>query len=62
MRDVAALAGVGLKTVSRVINDEPQVSPATVARVRDAAQRLDYRLNVYAGDLRRTDHAHAPSD
>lgn len=55
MRDVAALAGVGLKTVSRVLNEEPRVSPATIARVRDAAQRLDYRLNVYAGDLKRTD-------
>jgi len=55
MRDVAALAGVGLKTVSRVLNEEPRVSPATIARVRDAAQRLDYRLNVYAGDLKRAD-------
>ena len=26
MRDVAALAGVSLKTVSRVVNDEPGVS------------------------------------
>jgi LacI family transcriptional regulator len=55
MRDVAALAGVGLKTVSRVLNEEPNVSAATVERVRDAAQRLDYRLNLYAGDLKRTD-------
>jgi LacI family transcriptional regulator len=55
MRDVAALAGVGLKTVSRVLNEEPMVSAATIARVRDAAQRLDYRMNVYAGDLKRTD-------
>ena len=37
MRDVAALAGVGIKTVSRVINDEPNVSPATIAQVRAAA-------------------------
>ena len=28
MRDVAALAGVSLKTVSRVVNDEPGVSPS----------------------------------
>lgn len=55
MRDVAALAGVGLKTVSRVFNDEPNVSAATIRRVRDAAERLDYRLNVYAGDLKRLD-------
>ena len=34
MRHVAALAGVGVKTVSRVINGEPNVSPATTAKVR----------------------------
>ena len=33
MRDVAALAGVSLKTVSRVVNDEPSVSSAVAARV-----------------------------
>ncbi|MCU1613327.1 MAG: HTH-type transcriptional regulator DegA, partial [Frankiales bacterium] len=27
MRDVAALAGVGIKTVSRVVNDVPTVAP-----------------------------------
>ena len=28
MKDVASLAGVALKTVSRVVNDEPGVTPA----------------------------------
>jgi LacI family transcriptional regulator len=54
MRDVAALAGVGIKTVSRVINDEPNVSPATIAKVREAAERLDYHPDLNAGNLRRT--------
>lgn len=54
MRDVAALAGVGVKTVSRVLNGEPNVSPETSERVRAAAARLNYELNVYAGGLRRT--------
>lgn len=54
MRDVAALAGVGLKTVSRVINEEPNVSAATIARVFSAAAQLDYRPDVNAGNLRRT--------
>jgi LacI family transcriptional regulator len=53
MRDVAALAGVGIKTVSRVINDEPNVTPATVAKVRAAAERLDYHPDLNAGNLRR---------
>ncbi|MEO8093381.1 MAG: LacI family DNA-binding transcriptional regulator [Pseudolysinimonas sp.] len=55
MRDVAALAGVGLKTVSRVINEEPNVSPNTIERVREAARQLDYRPDIYAGNLKRSD-------
>jgi LacI family transcriptional regulator len=55
MRDVAALAGVGLKTVSRVVNGEPGVSTPTSARVLAAIERLDYRHNVHASILRRTD-------
>lgn len=54
MRQVAALAGVGLKTVSRVINLEPNVSPETISRVRDAAAHLNYQPNLYAGNLRRS--------
>lgn len=54
MRDVAALAGVGVKTVSRVLNGEPNVSDELRERVRRAAEALNYELNVYAGGLRRT--------
>jgi LacI family transcriptional regulator len=53
MTDVAALAGVALKTVSRVINGEPNVSPEVVERVRRAAEQLDYRHNLAASNLRR---------
>ena len=55
MRDVAALAGVSLKTVSRVINREAGVSPEVVARVDDAAAQLDYRPDLNASNLRRGD-------
>lgn len=55
IRDVAALAGVSLKTVSRVINGEPGVSEQLVARVRAAADRLDFRPNLAASNLRRGD-------
>lgn len=55
MRDVAARAGVSFKTVSRVVNGEPGVSPALVARVRRAVQELDFRPNAGARVLRRTD-------
>ena len=53
MRDVAVLAGVSLKTVSRVVNDEPAVSEDVRVRVRRAAERLDYRHNLAASNLRR---------
>ena len=44
MLDVAALAGVGLATVSRVVNEKPGVSASTAARVRAAmATRLPPR-------------------
>lgn len=53
MKDVASAAGVALKTVSRVVNDEPGVTPATAARVRAAIARLGYRRNESARVLRR---------
>ena len=49
--DVAALAGVSIKTVSRVLNNEPNVRPATQQKVRDAAQALRYRPNLSARQL-----------
>jgi LacI family transcriptional regulator len=53
MRDVAALAGVSLKTVSRVVNDEAGVSSALAQRVQRAAEQLGYRHNLAASNLRR---------
>jgi LacI family transcriptional regulator, galactose operon repressor len=53
MRDVAALAGVGLKTVSRVVNGESNVSDVTRARVEAAIEQLDYRRDINASLLRR---------
>jgi LacI family transcriptional regulator len=55
MRDVAALAGVSLKTVSRVVNREAGVSDELVSRVERAAEQLDYRPNLTASNLRRSD-------
>ena len=53
MRHVAALAGVGIKTVSRVINDEAGVSEVTRQKVLDAIAQLNYQLDVTADSLRR---------
>jgi DNA-binding LacI/PurR family transcriptional regulator len=49
--DVARLAGVSQKTVSRVFNDEPYVSADVRRRVLDAAEELGYRLNNAARAL-----------
>jgi DNA-binding LacI/PurR family transcriptional regulator len=49
--DVARLAGVSQKTVSRVFNDEPSVSEETRVRVLDAARQLGYRPNGAARAL-----------
>ncbi|GAA2479797.1 LacI family DNA-binding transcriptional regulator [Streptomyces longisporus] len=49
--DVARLAGVSQKTVSRVFNDEPYVSADVRRRVLDAAEQLGYRLNNAARAL-----------
>jgi LacI family transcriptional regulator len=54
IRDVAREAGVGLMTVSRVINEVPghKFSPATAQKVRDAIDRLGYEPNNVARSLR----------
>ena len=54
MRDVAALAGVSLKTVSRVVNREAGVSDDLRERVERAVERLDYTHNLTASNLRRS--------
>jgi LacI family transcriptional regulator len=53
MRDVAARAGVSIKTVSRVVNREDSVSPDVVYRVERAVTQLGYHHNLAASNLRR---------
>ncbi|MCW2657351.1 MAG: Transcriptional regulator, LacI family [Jatrophihabitans sp.] len=52
MLDVARLAGVSLKTASRVLNGEPHVAAGTAAKVHTAAGQLAFRLNGIARELR----------
>ncbi|WP_457100052.1 LacI family DNA-binding transcriptional regulator [Microbacterium sp. P5_E9] len=51
--DVARLAGVSSKTVSRVFTTRELVAPETVDRVLAAAKRLRFRPNTLARGLRR---------
>ncbi|HLS63950.1 MAG TPA: LacI family DNA-binding transcriptional regulator [Ruania sp.] len=53
MQDVAARAGVSVKTVSNVVNDHPHVSTATRDLVLGAIESLGYRMNTSARSLRR---------
>jgi LacI family transcriptional regulator len=53
MRDVAAAAGVSVKTVSRVVNDEAAVREVVAERVRAAIAALGYRPDHRAQLLRR---------
>ena len=52
MRDVARVAGVSAKTVSRVFNDDPHVAAETRDRVRWAMQKLNYVPNMLARSFR----------
>jgi DNA-binding LacI/PurR family transcriptional regulator len=51
IRDVARRAGVGLGTVSRVLNNSPLVSPATRQRVLDVIDELQYAPSQIARSL-----------
>ena len=52
LRDVAAVAGVSLRTASRVLNDDPRVAVATRARVQQAMRDLRYTPDSMARSLR----------
>jgi LacI family transcriptional regulator len=58
MRDVAQTAGVSLKTVSRVINAEAGVTPATAERVTAAIAELGFERNDLAASLRHGRSSH----
>ncbi|MFC0562002.1 catabolite control protein A [Halalkalibacter alkalisediminis] len=49
--DVAREAGVSMATVSRVVNGNPNVKPATRKKVLEAIERLGYRPNAVARGL-----------
>lgn len=52
IHDVARLAGVSIKTVSRVLNKEPKVRVATAEKVMKAVDALNYSPNLSARTLR----------
>ncbi|RPJ25913.1 MAG: LacI family transcriptional regulator [Chloroflexi bacterium] len=57
MQDAVTLAGVPIKIVSRVVNDQGEISEATCRQIQDAIDEPGYRLNVLVRSFvnRRTD-------
>lgn len=51
IRQVAHAAGVSTQTVSRVVNERPDVAPETRQRVQEVIDRLGYRPNALARSL-----------
>lgn len=51
LQDVARLAGVSTKTVSRVVNNQGEISAATRQRVQAAIAELNYQPNILARSL-----------
>jgi LacI family transcriptional regulator len=51
IKEVARAAGVSTQTVSRVINDRPDVSPETRERIQRVIEQLDYQPSALARSL-----------
>jgi LacI family transcriptional regulator len=60
--DVAKLAGVSIKTVSRVANGEAHVSDATRRKVAHAIDSLAYQADEHARHLGARRHAELSGD
>ncbi len=52
LKDIAATAGVSIMTVSKALRDEPDISAATKARIRQLAQQMGYVPDSGAKGLR----------
>lgn len=51
IKEVASVAGVSTQTVSRVINERPDVSPETRKRVKEVIEQLSYQPSALARSL-----------
>ena len=52
LKDLAKECGVSVATVSKALNDQPDISPATRERIRAAAHRMGYLPNAAARSLK----------
>jgi LacI family transcriptional regulator len=51
LKDVASIADVSIQTVSRVVNNHPDVAPDTRKRIQDVIAQVGYRPNILARSL-----------
>jgi len=51
IKDIAAVAGVSHSTVSRALNDSPQISPGTKEKIKDIARAMNFEFNAGARSL-----------
>ena len=51
IKDIARMAGVSVTTVSRAINNAPEISPETRERILELCQKEGYRTNLLARSL-----------
>lgn len=54
LKELAKILNVSVSTVSKSLNDSPEISPQTVKRVKDVAQLHNYRPNPIAVNLKRS--------
>lgn len=55
IKDIAKQCGVGVSTVSRAINNHPDINPATRQMIMDEIERTGFIPNNSARNLKRTD-------
>ena len=55
IKDVAKKCGVGVSTVSRAINNHPDINPETKKMVMDVIRQMGYVPNNSARNLKRVD-------
>jgi LacI family transcriptional regulator len=54
MKDIAKKAQVSVNTVSRALNDKPDISEPTKEKIQEIAKQLNYKRNILARNLRTT--------
>ncbi len=54
LKDLAKECGVSVATVSKALNDQPDIAAATRERIRAAARRMGYLPNAAAGPSKPT--------